>query len=260
MKRALAVLFAALPLAAMAQAPRPERIESCVDAVLLTGERHDFASGPHGWGGALDWIGCLPRTVYTLGAASFSIADARWSIAKLGASYQAAPNVWLAADARIGSGDNDAGHFRHLQFVDSLTWRVDEPFFAKVEHQYVRIGPERGHVLKLAAIFLPLRTLAVESAVLRSANATFDTRQASARVDWVHAAGRVFGGAAWGRSIPQAVDVITGLRGPETTTRQWFAGITHVIGRFELGLLHDLQRTDFSRRRTWTATLKVLLP
>jgi hypothetical protein len=137
---------------------------------------------------------------------------------------------------------------------------VDEPLFAKVEHQYVRVGAERGHVVKVAAVFLPLRTVAVESGVARSANATFDTRQASVRVDWVHAAGRIYAGGAWGRSIPQAVDLATGLRGPENTTHQWFAGLFQVIGHMELGLLHDQQRSDFSRRRTWTATLKVAFP
>lgn len=261
MKRALALAMTALPaLPVSPQSPRPERIESCVDALLLTGERHDFAAGPAGWGGALDWIGCLPRTVYTAGAASFSIADTRWSIAKLGASFQPLPDLWIAADVKAGGGRNPAGDFRHLQLTDSLTVRMAAPIFVKVEHQYIRIGAERGHILKLLGVFVPLPSLAVESGVARSANATFDTRQATARVDWVHSAGRVFGGVAFGRSIPQAVDVVTGARVPDTVTRQWFAGVVHAWGRYELGLVHDLQRTVFSRRRTWTATLRLALP
>ena len=261
MKRTIGLAMAALlPITALAQAPRPERIESCVDALLLTGERHDFIAGVGGWGGALDWVGCLPRTVYTLGGASFSIAESRWSIARGAVTLRATSDTWLTLDAKSGSGRGQGGRFRHVQVTDSITVRMAEPFFAKLEHQYVRIAGERGHIVKVVAVFLPRPTLAVESGVARSGRATFDTRQATARVDWVHAAGRIFGGAAWGRSIPQAVDVVTGTRLPDTITRQWFAGIAHTVGRYEWGLVHDTQRTDLSRRRTWTATLRVALP
>lgn len=253
-------MAAATALPAAAQPPRPERIEGCADALLLTGERHDFASGPSGWGGALDWIGCLPRTVFAAGAASFSIADARWSIAKLGMSREQRPGLWLAADVKAGRGRGARGDFRHFQLTDSITARFADPVFAKVEHQYVRIDTERGHIVKLLAVFVPLPTLAVESGVARSFQATFDTRQATLRVDWLQGRGRVFGGLAWGHSIPQAVDMATGARQPETITRQWFAGLAQAFGRYELGLVHDLQRTDFSRRRTWTATLRIALP
>jgi hypothetical protein len=262
MKRAAPLLMATISaLAAHAQAPRPERLESCSDAVLVAGETYEFASGPRGRGGSVDWIHCAsPRSVYALGAASYSVADSRWTIAKAAGSFQARDGAWLSADANAGSGRNAMGSFDYLTVREGVTVRPFERFFAKVEHQYLRVADEHGHVFKVAGIVMPLPRLLAEISGSRSAGGNLGTRNVAARLDWVEPFARFYAGYAHGRTTPQAVDLVTGERLPDTRSRETFAGFFVPLAGGELGFAFDEVRAPASRRRTWGASVKWPLP
>jgi hypothetical protein len=259
--RILALAMALSPLLASAQAPRPERLESCRDALLFTAEHYDLAAGASGRGGAIDWIGCAANAaVYTAGAAAYSVAGSRWAFARGGAALEWRENVWLALDGSTGSGRTPSQSFDYLTLRDSVTVRLRERWFAKLEHQYIDIATDRGHLVKLAASALATPAILLEAAITRSVGGNLGTRSYSARADWVAARGRLYAGGAHGRTTPQAVDIITGNRLSDAITRQWFAGAALSIGRGEAQFAFDDQRTAGSRRRTFVIALKWPLP
>jgi hypothetical protein len=256
---ALAMLLG--PLVASAQAPRPERLEACRDALLLSAEHYDLAAGASGRGSAIDGIGCAANAgVYTAGAAAYSVAGSRWAFARGGIARAWRDNLWLAADASTGSGRTPSESFDYLTLRDSVTVRLSGRWFAKLEHQYIDIARDRGNLLKLAASALATPAMLVEAAITRSLGGNLGTRSYSARVDWVDARARLYAGGAHGRTTPQAVDIVTGNRLPDAITRQWFAGAALSVARGEVQLAFDDQRTAASRRRTLGIALRWPLP
>ena len=261
MNRALGAAVALLPLLAGAQVPRPERLEACRRAALATVEHYDLAAGGSGRGGALDGIGCAAGgVVYTAGAASHSVAGSRWAFARGGVAGEWRENLWLSAEGSAGSGRSPSGSFDYFTVRDSATVRFRERWFARLEHQYIDIATERGHLLKAALSALAAPAILIEAAVTRSLAGNLGTRSYSGRVDWVGVRGRLYAGGAHGRTTPQAVDIITGNRLPDAITRQGFAGAALAIGRGEVQLTFDGQRTAGSRRRTWGIALRWPLP
>jgi hypothetical protein len=258
MKRA-PIMFIGI-LAAMnseAQTPRPERLETCADAVLVTGETYQFATGPSGHGGSVDWIHCATaRVVYTLGGASYSIADSRWSFGKGAISIKALDNLWLSGDVADGSGHAPTGAFDYLTFREGLTWRAFDRVYAKFEHQYLRIAGDHGNVYKLAAVFQPLPPLLLEIGGAHSGGGNLGTRSWTGRVDWVDARGRAYAGYSQGRTTPQIVDIVSGTRLPDTKSHQSFAGVFVPVHDGEVGASFDEIRTPSSRRRTFGVNLR----
>ena len=262
MKRAAILIMTVWPaLFAHAQTPRPERLEGCSDAILFTAEHYDLASLPGGRGGSVDWIHCAsPQNVFTAGGASYAVGDSRWSFAKAGASLQMRSDVWLSGDVNVGVGHGAAGDFDYLNLHDGITVKAAERLFVKTEHQYIRIADQHGNVVKLAGVFMPWPSVLVEIAGLRSAGGNLGTRSYSSRIDWVDARGRIFIGGAHGHTTPQAVDIVTGARLPDSTTREWFAGAAIPVWGGELSVSIDEQRTEGSRRRTLSVSLRWPLP
>jgi hypothetical protein len=227
----------------------------------LTAEHYDLGASANGRGGAIDWIGCARNaTVYTAGAASYSVAGSRWAFARGGAAREWRENVWLAVDAAAGSGRTPSESFDYLTLRDSVTVRLRERWFAKLEHQYIDIATDHGHLLKVAASALATSAILLEAAATRSLGGNLGTRSYSGRVDWVDARGRLYAGGAHGRTTPQAVDIITGQHLPDAIARQWFAGAALSMARGELQFAFDDQRTAGSRRRTFGIALKWALP
>lgn len=252
MRRAAAMVLGILPAThGIAQAPRPERLEGCVDAVIVAAETYDFDAGPGGRGASFDWVDCASaRVVYALGGATYSIGETRWSVARGTLSMQARDNLWLTADMSGGSGDNPASAFDYFTVREGLTWKAFERAYAKLEHQYLRVAADHGNVYKLAAVVQPLPPLLLELGAARSAGGNLGTRSWTGRVDWVDARVRAYAGYSRGLTTPQVVDLVAGTRLPDTRTRQAFAGAFVPIGSFEIGLAFDQLRTPSSRRRT----------
>jgi hypothetical protein len=262
MKRAaLVMVLAAWPLLAHAQVPRPERLESCSDAVILFADKYDIAQTRGGGGGGFDTIYCgATGNVYTAGAATYAVADSRWTIAKAGLSLQPRANYWLSADVNAGSGSNDAGIFDYVTIREGITAKAFERFFAKAEHQYLNVAGERGNVVKLAGIAQPLPSMLVEVGAAKSWGGNLNARYYTGRMDWVESRWRGFLGYTHGRTTPLAVDVFTGTRLPDAISRQWFVGVIVAVSRGEIGFAFDELRSEVSRRRTWTVTFKWPLP
>lgn len=253
-------MLALMPSLALAEAPRPERLEGCRDAVMLAAEHYDVA-GAAGWGRSLDWIGCLPaRATYTAGVADYRLAGSRWTVGRGAYALALENSRWVAAELAAGSGRNAAGPFDYLTLRDSFTLRAGGRFFGRVEHQYVDIAGERGHLAKLSASVLATPSVLLELAGLRSLGGSLGTRGVSARADWVDPRFRVYAGGANTHAAVQAVDIITGRRLADSTTREAFAGIAVPFTWGELQAAYDEQRTAAVRRRTVTVALRWLLP
>jgi hypothetical protein len=249
----IALVIALTASNALAQAPRPEKLESCAEAMLFAYESYDLGDGiARGNGGSADWIHCASsRVITTLGGGAYSIAGNRWAFGKFGASLQARNDLWFYGDANVGSGRSPEGSFDYLTVHDGVTVKPLDRVFAKLEHQYVRIAGDHGNVVKAAVVVQPLPPLLVELGGAWSAGGNLGTRSATARLDWVESGWRGFVGYSHGRIVPQVVDIATGTRLPDTTTREWFGGATVVFACGELSLAFDELRTDKrTRRRT----------
>lgn len=255
MRRTLAVI-ALLPCLACAQAPRPERLESCHDALLASGERYRIAAAS-GSAQALDWIGCLAAGAsYTVGAAHFDVAGSRWNIGRGGYAAPWGEDRWLAVEAAAGAGRNTGGRFDYFTLRDSLTWRFAGRWFAKLEHQFVDIAGDHGNLAKAAASTLVGSNLLLELAGTRSIGGNLGTRGVSGRAEWVEGGARWYGGIAHVRATPQAVDLITAARLPNSVTREAFAGTALTFAWGELHGTYSEQRTGSIRRRTLGAALR----
>ncbi len=255
MRRGVAVI-ALLPSLACAQAPGPERLEGCHDALLASGEQYRIASSS-GSSQALDWIGCLASgAAYTAGAAHYDVAGSRWNIGRGSYATQWGEDRWLAADLAAGSGRNAGGSFDYFTLRDSFTWRFAARWFARLEHQYVDIASDHGNLVKAAASTLVGKNLLLELAGTRSIGGNLGTRGVSGRAEWVDGAGRWYAGVAHVRATPQAVDLITGARPPNAVTREAFLGGALTFAWGELHAAYDEQRTASIRRRTLSAALR----
>lgn len=236
--------------------PVPAR-SGCGDALVVTADVSDLTNAPGGHAGTVEWIHCHSlKLSYSLGLSVHSVADANWRLARGGATFRPRPELILYANVNSGSGDSAGRNFKYLTLTNGLIVKADEPLYLKIEHQFFDIGAVRGNLLRLAGIVTLMPAVIAEISVARSIDSNVSIRSSMVRIDWDAGAARPFAGAARGRQIPQAFEVVAGTDSPDFSTRQWFTGITVPFREYEWIVAFDNQRGQTSSRRTITSALR----
>lgn len=259
---ALAATTLALQAAAQGAPTQPPATRAdCVDLLVVGGESYDFAAGGSGRGFSIDGMRCLePSWSAHAGAATFDVADSRWTFGRLGATLRMPAGYVAHFIATGGSGRNAAGPFAYRKLSGGISIRARDTLYAKVEHEYIDVDVNRGNLARLGVVAVVASGISVDVTVVRSLGGNLGTRAAVARIDAVTGAVRLFGGHAHGRLPPQVVDVASGERAPDVVSRGTFAGLGVKLPLGELIAAVDTTRTGQARRNTYALAWQVPLP
>lgn len=253
------VLPAAWANAQGPQAPAPP-VRPCTNELVLAGESYDLRAAGHGHGLSIDAQRCPEgRWSYLAGGSTFRIADSRWSVGRLGATFRPEGHTaWVLATA--GRGRNAAGGFDYGKASGGLAARLGERLHAKAEFEWFDVDVNSGHVGKIGGIVALGTSVWVDLTLVRTLAGDLPTRAAILRLDAVAGATRAFGGYARGRLLPQVDDIAQGERLPDVSSVQAFIGVARRFAWGELIAAADRTRTGPSRRATYSVGLRIPVP
>ena len=256
--KAVAVLLIAWAPVCFGQSSTVMNDSGCGDAILLTGESYDFSSTTAGGhGGAVDWLHCASsRWSTSAGLAAYSVADTRWQVGKAGATFRYWPDLTAYASVTAGAGDSGSRGFNYFSSSEGVIVKVEDGIYLKTEHQYFDIDSLHGNLIKIGLQVQLAPAASFELIAGRSIGGNLKSEYGGGRLDVETGKGRVFVGAATGRFAPRVFDVATGVRLPDSISRQWYGGASIPLGGIDVIVAYDSQTVENVRRQTLTTALK----
>ena len=230
------------------------------DSLIVAGQVDTISSGHGGGGGSLDWVRAnVNGTTLTAGVSSFSISDSHWSFGRVGGAIRLDERTIVQGQASLGSGRTADAPFAYRLFNAGLSYAAFPTIYVKAEDQYVDIGATHGHLLKAGALFVPSTRLSADISYARSLSGNLNSELAAARVDWQTEPARLLGGLAWGRSVPDLLNIDVGTGSGDQAFREFFVGMAIPVSGVELMVVADFVNLDTGRKRTLTLSLKITL-
>lgn len=209
----LAALVLALLLAAAAHAQ---------DAVVI-GVNVDRLDDDNGGGASVLWIHPRGANTLTAGGAFFSLGDARWAYATLGAMRRVNERTVVTAEGNVGRGDDEGGDFRYLLVRAGVTRELlATRLYGEGEFLQADVARRQNTIARIGATYLPRPPLTLRGSLYQSIAGDDDTTLVSVRGDYDLSRMIVIAGFSAGRATPVLLQQsVTG----ETDVREAFAGI-----------------------------------
>jgi hypothetical protein len=192
------------------------------DAIVI-GASADRLDAGNGGSGSVLWIHPRGRNTLTAGGAFFSLADARWAYATLGAMRRLNEGTIVNAEANLGRGDDDGGDFRYLLLRAGVTRELlAKRLYGEAEWLQADVARRQNGIARIGATYLPHPPLTLRGSLYQSVTGDDDTTLVSLRGDYDLGRMIAIAGFSAGRATPVLLQQsVTG----ETDVREAFAGI-----------------------------------
>ena len=191
------------------------------DAIVI-GASADRLDDRNGGGASVLWIHPRGNDTLTAGGAFFSLADARWAYATLGAMRRVNERTIVNAEANLGRGDDDGGDFRYLLLRAGVARElILRRVYGEAEWLQADVARRQNGIARIGATYLPLPRLTLRGSVYQSFSGDDDTTLVSLRGDYDLGRMIAIAGISAGRATPVLLQQsVTG----ETDVREAFAG------------------------------------
>jgi hypothetical protein len=197
----------------------------CVHAqdTLVLGASADHLD--HGNCGSASVLWIRPRGANTLtaGGAFFTLANARWAYATLGAMRRVNERTIVNAEANLGRGDDDGGDFRYVLLRAGVTRELlAKRLYGEAEWLQADVARRHNGIVRIGAAYLPYPPLTLRGSLYQSIAGDDDTTLVSLRGDYDLGRMIIIGGFSAGRGAPVLLQQSIA---DETRVREAFGGV-----------------------------------
>jgi hypothetical protein len=172
------------------------------DAIVI-GASVDRLDDGNGGSAPVLWIHLRGENTLTAGGAFFSLADARWAYATLGAMRCFNERTIVNAEANLGRGDDDGGDFRHLLLRTGVTRELlPKRLYGEGEWLQADVAQRQNGIARIGATYLPQPPLTLRGSLYQSVAGDDDTTLVTLRGDYDLGGMIAIGGFSAGRATP----------------------------------------------------------
>ncbi len=222
--------------------------ESAVNSFYVAGQFDGLSAAKNGGGAGVEWVHRLSgRSGMDLGFYSFSLAESRWSYAKMAGYSRLGENTTLYGEADLGPGRQGTEDFVYQIYRAGITRTlVAGRFYAEVENQYNHIANVTDDLLKAGVILIPWPSLACRLNYHFSVAGNTDSSLVSGQFNLSRKLQYMVGFAV-GRATPVLFDLLP-RNDSAFASRELQGGVMIPVGKYQLGggldavVLPDIRR------------------
>ena len=242
----------------------PQPAAPNADRLTLTANGSTLSEASGGRGASVGWLRYLGSdAMIGLGVQHQSIADAHWTFASLNGNWAhtsaAGRKINLSGEIYRGSGEDTGRPFDYAVTAAGVTGAVTDRLSLRFETREIDIDTTHGNLPKLGLSFSWNTRFLSDVAYAKSVSGNLGTELVSARTDYFGDRFRLLFGAAFGEAAPSVLNLRPGLSVPDSSFRQFFAGVSKPLERGELLAVADHLHMGGSRRATLTISYAIPL-
>jgi hypothetical protein len=236
------------------------------DSLSVTGDGTTLTGTNGGGGGSVAWLHDFdPSTVSYLGAEHQVLANANWTFGSLNVTRGFGPDnerLNAYADIHEGAGHDALRSFDYHIEAGGLIATFDRRLGVTLEDRRIDVENVHGNLPKAGLSYLWNPHFMTSVSYQYSVTGNLATRISAARLDYFSAAFNVFGGGAYGPTLPIVFDLPTGLVAERRRQKEGFVGASKPLPKWhsDVTLVADYVDLSGVKRAVFTLTYVFHIP